>query len=256
MSEITVEDINNYLNSVINTVKKNYGNTYLVTSNPTIDINTFLKKDSNVLGLGKKTIDEFLKEYEKDFKLTVKSNFDSTNVTKAKQIYVSMKIIRFIITEKKVRDEVLGKIVINKEISDENDQQTLRTKFLYDIQLELMKEYSEKVAKYLTPPPAATVSAEGGGSSDKKKKKVKGGFIDLDYDTQKMYNAQGLITELASLNAPSGNMNLNQPDPFSASGPSAGAAFETLPPNMIAGLTPNFSGGAKKSKKNLKHKRI
>jgi hypothetical protein len=134
-------------------------------------------------------------------------------------------------------------------LPNEDIAMSLLKKLLYDTILVLLKEYSTTIVKEIRP---AAASGGGSGGSSKKDKKQKGGFIDLDYDTQKMYNAQGLITELASLNAPSGNMNLNQPDPFSASGPSAGAAFESLPPNMIAGLTPNFSGGAKK-KKNLKH---
>jgi len=107
----------------------------------------------------------------------------------------------------------------------------------------------------------AEARAEGGGrkrsGKKNKNKKQKGGFLNLEYDTQKMYNAQGLITELNNLNAPNLNVNLNQPDPFSASGNStASSSFETLPPEMLAGLTPSLSGGAKKKKNNLKPKRI
>jgi len=118
----------------------------------------------------------------------------------------------------------------------------LKEKFLYDVLLVLTIEYSKELQTELTKPVAK-------GGAKKVKKVKKGGFANLDYDTQKMYNAQGLVTDLSQMNAPNMNVSTNQPNPFSASGPSGSATFESLPIEMIAGLTPSYLGGAGKKKK-------
>lgn len=132
----------------------------------------------------------------------------------------------------------------NTSGQDSSRLDILAKKLNLDIILELNKNFSKEIGTYLITKPSAGSS----GGAFKKQKKVKGGFVDISYDTQKMYNAQGLVTELSKLNTADPNVNTNQPDPFSASGNSLSASFESLPKEMISGLTPSLSGGGKKKK--------
>jgi hypothetical protein len=75
-------------------------------------------------------------------------------------------------------------------------------------------------------------SNQGGGRS----KKQRGGTL------EQVYNAQGLVTDLATYNDQIVG-NTNAPPPFSAGTSSSSITFEMLPKNMVDGLTPPLSAG-------------
>lgn len=92
-----------------------------------------------------------------------------------------------------------------------------------------IKTMLENIQKYRTP---ASSSGTGGGRS----KKQRGGTL------EQVYNAQGLVTDLATYNDQIVG-NTNAPPPFSAGTSSSSITFEMLPKNMVDGLTPPLSAG-------------
>jgi len=98
--------------------------------------------------------------------------------------------------------------------------------------------------------PQADVAKGGGGSKkeDKKHRRFKGGFQEMD--VAKIYNAQGLVTNLDTSLSQHLITNPNvYPNPFSAGGltQSSEGIDANLSNNIKADIVPSYNGGNKKS---------
>lgn len=125
---------------------------------------------------------------------------------------------------------------------------TFDGKVVNHIKAAFLKHQADILAE-LTELLLAFTTQAGGKSKDSKQRRFKGGFQELD--VAKMYNAQGLVTDLDATLSQHLITNANSiPGPFSAGGltQSSEGIDANLGASIKADVVPSYNGGSKKNK--------